>query len=555
MAQLAAWKLSLYGVDPRGVTWLKNRSDDGPQKLASNQWHLVPTIMGHRDLGLTSCPGDYGYELMKTLSGTLAGTRPADEPPVYGSFTPYDHGAGAVTVNRRGGIRPAGSVALPGAGEGAESPGLEPLPSPPPVAVAAAGSASGTRGWILHADGVVQPYGGAAPVADRPAGGETAVDLVAGSTGGWVISAQGGVHGFAGATDRPVAGTGQAVIRGDLTASGDGYLVEGNGHLRPVGASPERQLPGAVNAVDVAVRLSADSGWVLSTNGTLHAFGGAPPATITAPGRPAAGRSYRAVIAAASGRGGWVVTDDGQLWPFGGERLLLPASTDATRADTVDAAVSSVALPPAWLARADARWLTKASRLFLGRDPAPGELDWWDARLTYAGATRHSIANDLAHSDEWVGARVDELYTDVLGRPADPDGRAYWVGRIRAGLSLQQLGVNFYGSAEYVVGSGSTEGYVGRLYQAVLHRPADPGGLAYWTGRLAAPGVHPPDVANGFYQSPESRTQRVTNLYQLVLGRPPDPPGLAFWIEHLLRVDDVALAADLASSDEFLLRP
>ncbi len=555
VAQLAAWKLSLYGVDPNGVTWLKNRSDDGPQKLTSNHWHLVRTVMGHRDLGLTSCPGDYGYELMGALPATLTTTRPADEPPVFASYTPYDRGSGAVTVNRRGGVRAAGSVALPGAGEAPESPGLEPLPSPPPVAVSAAGSGGGTRGWILHADGVVQPYGGATPVAGLPAAGETPVDVVAGTTGGWVISAQAGVHGFAGAGDKVVGGTtGQPIMRGDLTASGDGYLLESTGRLRPVGAAPERQLPSSVSAVDVAVRLSADSGWVLSTDGRLHAFGGAPPASITAPGRPAAGRVYRAVVASPSGRGGWVVTDDGQLWPFGGERLMLPTSTDTARADTVDAAVAGVSLPPGWLASADARWLTKASRLFLGRDPAAGELDWWDARLTYAGATRRVLADELARSDEWVRARVDELYTDVLGRPADPAGRTYWVGRIRAGLSLQQLGVNFYGSAEYVAGSGSTDGYVRRLYQAILHREADPGGLAYWAGRLTGAGARPPDVANGFYQSVESRTDRVGDLYQIVLGRGADPAGLAFWVDQLLRSDDVALAADLASSDEFLLR-
>jgi len=36
-----------------------------------------------------------------------------------------------------------------------------------------------------------------------------------------------------------------------------------------------------------------------------------------------------------------------------------------------------------------------------------------------------------------------------------------------------------------------------------------------------------------------------------VLGRGPDPAGLAHWAEELRRVDDVALAAHLAASDEF----
>jgi hypothetical protein len=49
----------------------------------------------------------------------------------------------------------------------------------------------------------------------------------------------------------------------------------------------------------------------------------------------------------------------------------------------------------------------------------------------------------------------------------------------------------------------------------------------------------------------ESRGRRVDDLYQRVLGRGADPAGRAFWVEQLLRLDDVALASHLASSDEF----
>ena len=48
--------------------------------------------------------------------------------------------------------------------------------------------------------------------------------------------------------------------------------------------------------------------------------------------------------------------------------------------------------------------------------------------------------------------------------------------------------------------------------------------------------------------------RRVDGLYIRVLGRVPDPAGRQFWIGELLRLDDVALAADLASSDEFFAR-
>lgn len=556
LAHLAAWKLSLHGVDPSGSTWLKNRSTSGPQRLAPDQWHLVPTVLGHRDLGATSCPGNFGIEVVRRLAGSLTTSRPSEVPHRYPDWAPFPNGPGFVVATSRGGLRPAGSAALPGVGEPAtQDAGPQALPSPPPVAVAATGAGSATSGWVLHADGVLSAFGGAPGVVNRPAGANTAVDLAAGAAGGgWVISAQGGVHGFGGQADRPVAGTpGGPVVAGDLTGAGDGYLVDGTGALRAVGSSPTHQLAAAVAAVDVAVRPGGDSGWVLAADGRLHPFGDAPGAQISSPSGPGPGRVFRAVVASPAGIGGWIVTDDGQIWPFGNERLVLPVSTDVARADTVDLAVTGSFQPSAYLARRDTRYLTRLGELFLGRPPTAGEVDYWDGRLTYGNGDRFTVTLDLARSEAWAGARVDDLYLDVLGRAPDSAGRRYWLEQIRAGLSLRDLAVSFYGSEEYVLRSGSTEAFVERLYQAILDRSGDPTGTDYWVGLLRTGRARPLDVAGGLYQSIESRSKRVADQYQLVLGRSPDPGGHAYWAERLLRFDDVLLAAELAASDELYL--
>ncbi len=46
---------SVYGVDPLGTTWSKNRSSGSGMKYAAGQWVEVPTVLGHRDLGTSSC--------------------------------------------------------------------------------------------------------------------------------------------------------------------------------------------------------------------------------------------------------------------------------------------------------------------------------------------------------------------------------------------------------------------------------------------------------------------------------------------------------------------
>ena len=57
-----------------------------------------------------------------------------------------------------------------------------------------------------------------------------------------------------------------------------------------------------------------------------------------------------------------------------------------------------------------------------------------------------------------------------------------------------------------------------------------------------------------FYQSDESRRTRVQALYQELLGRGTDNGGETFWAGVLSNGDDLALAANLAASDEYFNR-
>ncbi|MGN6694887.1 MAG: DUF4214 domain-containing protein, partial [Aquihabitans sp.] len=45
---------------------------------------------------------------------------------------------------------------------------------------------------------------------------------------------------------------------------------------------------------------------------------------------------------------------------------------------------------------------------------------------------------------------VDKIYQNVLGRPADPNGRTYWIKKLNAGTSRGVLVAQFAQSNEYV---------------------------------------------------------------------------------------------------------
>ncbi len=87
---------------------------------------------------------------------------------------------------------------------------------------------------------------------------------------------------------------------------------------------------------------------------------------------------------------------------------------------------------------------------------------------------------------------------------------------------------------------------VEQYYAAILRRPSDSGGKAYWIGevdRLCALGADPKQafflIANTFFNSPEylafnrDDTSFVTDLYITFFGRLPDAGGQTYWLGQL----------------------
>jgi hypothetical protein len=63
VADIVAWKFALYRVDPKGTVALTSGGGSTVRWPAGTAVNL-PTIFAHRDTGLTTCPGDFGYARM-----------------------------------------------------------------------------------------------------------------------------------------------------------------------------------------------------------------------------------------------------------------------------------------------------------------------------------------------------------------------------------------------------------------------------------------------------------------------------------------------------------
>jgi Calx-beta domain/Bacterial Ig-like domain (group 3)/FG-GAP-like repeat/Domain of unknown function (DUF4214) len=147
-----------------------------------------------------------------------------------------------------------------------------------------------------------------------------------------------------------------------------------------------------------------------------------------------------------------------------------------------------------------------------------------------------AIANDFTHAPEALSIFVTNAYRLYLKRLPDSQGISYWIDQLQNhGLTDEKLETGFISSTEYIQNHGGTgQAWVIGMYQDLLGRNPDQGGLTYWTGVLSG-GGSAFTVALGFAASAEREGQRIAGDYQIFLGRQLDPAGQAFWVNQFLK--------------------
>jgi len=153
---------------------------------------------------------------------------------------------------------------------------------------------------------------------------------------------------------------------------------------------------------------------------------------------------------------------------------------------------------------------------------------------------------------------VTAVYEDVLGRSPDAGGLSYWSNLLDQGAAIASVATAIAHSAEYYQNFVIAPDYV-----KLLGRVADAAGLAYWTSQMQA-GLTDQGLEAGFVASNEfylnaggTNTAWIDSIYTLLLGRTVDASGETYWAGQLAAGDsrsDVALAiADSAENETKLL--
>lgn len=134
----------------------------------------------------------------------------------------------------------------------------------------------------------------------------------------------------------------------------------------------------------------------------------------------------------------------------------------------------------------------------------------------------------LTYDTDGTGGQLYRLYQAAFGRTPDVRGFGYWKNIVETGVfNLEQVAGAFLVSAEsqVVYGAASDDtAFVARLYQNVLGRPGEASGVAFWAGALKA-GAKRVDLLLAFAASAENKN--VTAAAALA-GMAFAEPGVAY---------------------------
>lgn len=125
---------------------------------------------------------------------------------------------------------------------------------------------------------------------------------------------------------------------------------------------------------------------------------------------------------------------------------------------------------------------------------------------------------------------IVRLYRSALGRDPDAEGYRYWVTRRIEGLALDAVADSFLVGREFERRFGGDDldpaAFVDRVYRNVLDRPGDADGSAYWQGELAR-GLDRHHLVLLFSESVELQRRTGTELEALPPFQPEVSPVTA----------------------------
>jgi hypothetical protein len=220
---------------------------------------------------------------------------------------------------------------------------------------------------------------------------------------------------------------------------------------------------------------------------------------------------------------------------------------------------------PAVIGTPDQNFVDQVYHDLLNRPADPAGLAFWTGLLNQ-GLSRTQLALDIENSVEQRIDQVQALYQNILGHPADSSGLIASTAFLALGGSVTQLEANLFSSPEFIQGQGGTfAGVAGGVFDKLIGT-LDKGTFSTeamttekavfvqtWTPVLSAGSASLNQFAALVARGVEVENIFVTSLYSKLLGRDPDAAGQTLLTNFLLQggSQDLLIAAVIGSDEYF----
>jgi autotransporter-associated beta strand protein len=234
--------------------------------------------------------------------------------------------------------------------------------------------------------------------------------------------------------------------------------------------------------------------------------------------------------------------------PFGNRSLTAVYSGDASFTTSTSPAIVEL------VGNSTQRFVNQVYRDLLGRDADPQGLLFWSAAL-FTGTTPFTMAGNIENSPEYRAVETQTIFQKYLGRAADAGSVSAFEQYFSHGGTLAGAKAAVLGSNEYYQLHGATPGgFADALFHDLLGRPVDSGAAAAISAELAAGAARATVVAQVMSKA-EYQQDLVASYYQQYLDRAADSAGLNYAVGRLAAgASEESLIAAFVSSPEYFNR-
>jgi hypothetical protein len=187
----------------------------------------------------------------------------------------------------------------------------------------------------------------------------------------------------------------------------------------------------------------------------------------------------------------------------------------------------------------------------LQRPAEPAGLAFWTGLLNQ-GVAPSQIVLGIEQSLEFRTDEINKVYEQLLGRLVDPSGLQTGL-YVLATFGLEAELAFVASSPEFFEQAGGTiDGWLTAIYRDALNRIADPSGRSAFEQELNGGVINLRQAADIIFKSPEYQQDVVQSYYTTFLRRSPDPSGAAFWLSELQSgVSPEQVIAGIVGSTEY----